>query len=124
MKIVVPKGFKGKIYLVLSTLDSNILNIDSNGIGYINEQTFNTTTVRPKIIENDGTDISKYGVGFNPSAFWSKGKFAFIDMNIKHTNKNIEYLAFQVSYNSGDDVNFSNDINLNELVDHSKVLYR
>ncbi len=124
MKIVVPKGFTGKIYLVLSTLDTNILNIDSNGIGYINEQTFNTTTVRPKIFESDGTDISKYSVGFNPSAFWSKGKFAFIDMASKHTNKEIEYLSFWISHGSGDDVKTRNDINLNELVDHSKIFYR
>ena len=113
MKIVVPKGFTGKIYLVLSTQDTNILNIDSNGIGYINEQTFNRTTVKPKIFESDGTDISKYGVGFNPSAFWSKGKFAFIDMASKHTTKEIEYLSFLISHSSGDEVKTANGINLN-----------
>ncbi len=124
MKIVVPKGFTGKIYLVLSTLDTNMLNIDSNGIGYINEETFNTTTVRPMIFENDGTDISKYAVGFNPSAFWSQGKFAFIDMANKQVNKEIEYLSFWVSDSSKNDVKITNSIKLNELVDHSKILYR
>ena len=124
MKIVVPKGFTGKIYLVLSILDTNMLNIDSNGIGYINKETFNKTTVKPMIFESDGTDISKHAVGFNPSAFWSKGKYAFIDMVSKQANKEIQFLSFWVSDGSKDDIKLRNNIELNELVDHSKIFYR
>jgi hypothetical protein len=124
MKIVVPKGFTGEVYLVLSTLDTNMLNIDSNGIGYINKETFNKTTAKPMIFESDGTDISKHAVGFSPSAFWSKGKYAFIDMASKQANKEIQFLSFWVSDGSKDDIKLRNSIELNELVDHRKILYR
>jgi hypothetical protein len=36
-KIIVPNGYIGKVCLIKSNVTSNILTLDSNGIGYIND---------------------------------------------------------------------------------------
>lgn len=35
LTIIVPNGYRGKINLVLSNVNDNILTVDSNGIGYV-----------------------------------------------------------------------------------------
>ncbi len=72
LKIKVPNGYLGEVNLVLSNVKENILTVDKNGIGYINEWTFNKTYSRPKVEQVDGTKLDKYLVGFNPSTFFGK----------------------------------------------------
>ena len=70
MTIKVPNGYKGEINLVLSNVKDNILTVDSNGIGYLNEWTFNKTYSRPIVQQLDGKNLDKNLVGFNPSTFF------------------------------------------------------
>jgi hypothetical protein len=70
LTIKVPNGYKGEINLVLSNVKDNILTIDSNGIGYLNEWTFNKTYSRPVVEQFDGKNLDKNLVGFNPSSFF------------------------------------------------------
>lgn len=123
IKIVVPKGFYGKINLVLSNTKTNILNVDTNGIGYINRRTFDETFAKPIVFEEDGTDISKQVVGFNPSTFWGKESTSFVN-----TTKNeigiteVQSLTFEIVPKDkiGQKQYYSNDL-LN-LLDKNKIL--
>lgn len=72
LTIKVPNGYKGEIHLVLSNVKDNILTVDSNGIGYLNEWTFNKTYSRPIVIQLDGKNLDKNLVGFDPSTFFGK----------------------------------------------------
>lgn len=72
LKIKVPNGYKGEINLVLSNVKENILTIDNNGIGYLNEWTFNKTYSTPIVEQLDEKNLEKNLVGFNPSTFFGK----------------------------------------------------
>lgn len=72
MTIKVPNGYKGEINLVLSNVKENILTVDSNGIGYVNEWTFNKTYSRPIVEQLDGKNLDKNLIGFNSSTFFGK----------------------------------------------------
>jgi hypothetical protein len=70
LTIKVPNEYKGEINLVLSNVKDNILTVDSNGIGYLNEWSFNKTYSRPIVEQLDGKNLDKNLVGFNPSTFY------------------------------------------------------
>lgn len=70
LTIVVPNGYRGEINLVLANVDDNILTVDSNGIGYLTEWTFNKTYSKPIVKQVDGKDLDNNLVGFNPSTFF------------------------------------------------------
>lgn len=70
LTIIVPNNYKGEINLVLSNVDDNILTVDSNGIGYLTEWTFNKTYSRPIVKQINGKNLDKNLVGFNPSTFF------------------------------------------------------
>lgn len=70
LTIKVPNGYKGEINLVLSNVKDNILTVDSNGIGYLTEWTFNKTYSKPIVEQLDGKNLDKNLVGFNPSTFF------------------------------------------------------
>lgn len=70
LTIKVPNGYKGEINLVLSNVKDNILTVESDGIGYLNEWTFNKTYSRPIVEQLDGKNLDKNLVGFNPSTFF------------------------------------------------------
>jgi hypothetical protein len=72
LTIKVPNGYSGEINLVLSNVKENILTVDANGIGYINEWTFNKSFTRPTVVQIDGKNLDKSLVGFNPSTFYGK----------------------------------------------------
>lgn len=74
LTIKVPNGYRGEINLVLSNLKENILTVDSNGIGYLNEWTFNKTYSRPIVEQVDGTNLNEYLVGFTTLHFSEKEK--------------------------------------------------
>ena len=79
LRIMVPKGYSGEVTLVLSNVKKNILTIDTNGIGYLNEWTFNKTYARPMVLEADGKEINERSVAFNPSTFWALATSCCID---------------------------------------------
>lgn len=58
--------------MVLSNVEENILTVDTNGIGYLNEWTFNKTYSRPIVEQIDGKNLEKNLVGFNPSTFYGQ----------------------------------------------------
>lgn len=90
LKIIIPKGYTGEVTLVLSDVDDNILKVDSNGIGYINQWTFDKAYTEPIVVDTDGNNVHKRLVGFNPSTFWAKGKTCCIQ------SKGIHTMSFEV----------------------------
>lgn len=116
LKITVPKGFTGKVTLVLSKVDDNILNVDSNGIGYINQWTFDKTYTEPNVFDTDGNNIKERLVGFNPSSFWARGKACCLQGKQIHT-KSFEIVSKE---KLGEQQYYSKSVT--ELVDTSLVL--
>jgi len=90
LKITVPENYSGEISLVLSHVTDNILLVDSNGIGYINQWTFDHTYTKPIVIDNNGNDVSQFCVGFNPTTFWALGKTWCKD------GRNLSYKSFKI----------------------------
>jgi len=72
LRIKVPNGYKGEVNLVLSNLKDNVLTVDNNGIGYLNEWTFNKTYTRPIVEQFDGKNLDQNLVGFSPTTFFGK----------------------------------------------------
>ncbi|WP_146173564.1 hypothetical protein [Pontibacter mucosus] len=116
LKITVPKGFNGEVTLVLSEVDDNILTVDSNGIGYINQWTFNKTYTQPIVVDAEGSNINGRLASFNPSTFWAKGKTCCLQ------GKEINTLSFEVApiEKVGEKQYYSRD--LTALVDTALVL--
>jgi hypothetical protein len=116
LKIIVPKNYKGQVVLVSSNVANNILTVDSNGIGYITEWTFDKTYTVPYVIDQEGNNLDSLCVGFNPSTFWAKGtasSTAFAG--------NIEYLEFEIASpaKAGQKQNYSKDFT--NYVDKTKL---
>ena len=90
LTIKVPNEYRGEINLVLSNVKENILTVDSNGIGYVNEWTFNKVYSRPIVEEVDGKNLDNNLVGFNPSTFWAKEKSS------DTKGREIESISFEI----------------------------
>jgi hypothetical protein len=90
LTIVVPSDYSGEVALILSNVTDNILKLDSNGIGYINEWTFEKTYTRPIVIDENGNSLDSLLVGYNPTSFWALGKTCCID------NEEIHYKSFKI----------------------------
>ena len=114
MTITVPKGYVGEVVLVLSNVDNNILTVDSNGIGYINEATFNNTYAEPTVVDEEGKALNKNCVGFNPSTFWAKGE-SF------DGKTEIETLSFEIVPNNKIEQKQYYSVDLFKLVDKTKL---
>ena len=91
LKIVVPENYIGEINLVKSNVSENILTVDSNGIGYLNEWTFNKLYSKPIVVDQNGTDFTKHCVGFNPSTFFGHGTSSSSENNME-----IKSLSFEI----------------------------
>jgi len=96
LTVIVPKGYIGKICLILSNCETNVLKIDSNGIGYINKSTYNNTYAKPLVLESDSTNITSRIVGYNPASFWSKGSFSMISTNNSTNTNEIHFMSFEI----------------------------
>lgn len=116
LEIVVPKGYTGEVTLVLSNVDENILTVDTNGIGYINKRTFEKTYTPPVVIDNEGNNLDKQCVGFNPSTFWAKG----YSTSTEHPDR-IHYLSFEIvpKDKAGQKQHYNKE--LTKLVDATKL---
>ena len=98
LTIVVPTNYSGEVDLILANVTDNILTLDTNGIGYIDQWTFDKTYTRPIVIDQDGNNLDSLLVGFNPTSFWSKGKCCCID------NQEIYTKGFKIKRNKKEDV--------------------
>lgn len=74
LTIVVPTNYSGEVDLVLANVTDNILRLDSNGIGYIDQWTFDKVYTKPIVIDQSGKNLDSLLVGFNPTSFWGEGK--------------------------------------------------
>ncbi|MBK0384564.1 hypothetical protein I5M32_16510 [Pedobacter sp. SD-b] len=97
LTIVVPTNYSGEVDLVLANVKDNILTLDTNGIGYIDQWTFEKTYTRPIVIDQEGNNLDSLLVGFNPTSFWSKGKSCCID------NQEIYTKGFKIKRNKKED---------------------
>lgn len=101
LKIVIPKGYSGKVILVLSNVRHNILTVDSNGIGYINLCTFNTTYLKPLVVDAEGNNMVNQCKGYSASIFWSMNNYSFPNAIDEPPNKGIDFLSFEVVSKDG-----------------------
>jgi hypothetical protein len=115
LRIKIPNGYNGGIYLVLSNVKENILTVDSNGIGYINKWTFDKTYTKPIVEQIDGKIIEKNLVGYNPSTFWAKSKLCCIDGQV------IQSLDFKIVPDDKAEESHDYPINLIMLADRKKL---
>ena len=74
LTIVVPTNYSGEVNLILANVTENILTLDTNGIGYIDQWTFDKTYTRPIVIDQEGNNLDSLLIGFNPTSFWGVGK--------------------------------------------------
>ncbi|MDR6923565.1 MULTISPECIES: hypothetical protein [Chryseobacterium] len=72
LKIIVPKGYSGEINLVLSKLSKNELTVDSNGIGYITQWTFDKTYTRPEVYDTEGKNLDNRLISYDKNKFWGQ----------------------------------------------------
>lgn len=74
IKIIVPVGYVGDVNLIRSNVFSNQLTLDTNGIGYLTQTTFDNLKLEPEVYDALGKDLSANCVGYNSSTFWAIGK--------------------------------------------------
>ena len=117
LTIIVPDGYRGEVNLVLSNVDDNILTVDSNGIGYITEWTFNKTYSRPIVKQADGKNLDEYLIGFNPSTIFGKGKSCCVG------KREIQSLSFKIGTKPHLEDEYFESKSLTELVDKNKTLF-
>lgn len=91
LKIVVPENYTGQVSLIKSNVTENILIVDTDGIGYLNEWTFNKLYSKPIIVDENGKDLTNQCVGFNPSTFFGLGTATSAEKNRK-----IKSLSFEI----------------------------
>lgn len=117
LTITVPNGYRGEINLVLSNVEENILTVDSNGIGYLTEWTFDKTYSRPIVKQTDGKNLDEYLIGFNPSTFFGKGKTCCVG------KREIQSLSFTIGSKPHLEDEYFESTNLTELVDKDKTIF-
>ncbi len=117
LKIIVPNNYVGEINLVRSNVEENILVVDSNGVGYLNEWTFKKTYTKPIVERVNGKRLDAELVWYNPSAFWARVKSCCFH------GRNIESLSFKIlSENSLVGEDYEAKV-LTELVNEKLVIF-
>jgi hypothetical protein len=116
LTIKVPNGYRGEINLILSNVKDNSLTVDSNGIGYINEWTFNKTYSRPIVEQVDGKNLDENLISFNPSTFFGKVKSCCVE------RREIQSLSFIIGTKPHLEDEYFQSKSLTELVDMSKTI--
>ena len=117
LRIIVPNGYKGEIHLVYSNVEDNILKVDSNGVGYLNEWTFNKTYSRPIVEQMDGKNLDEYLIGFSSSAFFGKGKSCCVDSH------EVQSLSFKIGTKPHLEGEYFQSENLTEIVDKKRIIF-
>lgn len=116
LKIIVPENYVGEVNLIQSSVDENILTLDTNGIGYLNEWTFNHLYSKPIVVDKNGKDLTAQCVEFNPSTF-----FALSTTTKTENIGEIKSLTFDIVPEDKIGEKQSYNTNLSELVDKEKI---
>jgi len=116
LKIVVPENYTGQVSLIKSNVIENVLTVDSNGIGYLNEWTFNHTYSKPIVVDVTGKNLEEQLVGYHKSSFFGLGTSATSENQIKILSKSFEI----VPENKTDEKQYYHT-NLSKLVDKEKI---
>ncbi len=116
LKIVVPENFTGQVSLIKSNVTENILTVDSNGIGYLNEWTFNHSYLKPTVVDDNGKNLEGQLVGFNNSSFFGLGTATTLENQIEIKSKSFEI----VPEDKTDEKQYYHT-NLSKLVDKEKI---
>lgn len=116
LKIVVPENFTGQVSLIKSNVTENILTVDSNGIGYLNEWTFSHSYVKPTVVDVNGKNLEEQLVGFNNSSFFGLGTATTSENGIEIKSK-----SFEIVPNDKTDEKQYYHTNLSKLVDKEKI---
>lgn len=116
LKIVVPENYVGEVNLIESNVRENILTLDTNGIGYLNEWTFNKLYSKPIVFDKTGKDLTEQCVGFNSSTFFAIGtSTSFKD------GREIKSLSFEIVPKDQIGNKQYYHTELNKLVDNQKI---
>lgn len=125
LTIIVPNGHVGEVHLVRSNVTDNILSVDSHGIAYVNEWTFNHTYSEPIVLDAKGNKLNHKCKWFNHSTFWSKSKSVLFTATWqeKSTDIPIESLSFYILPDSNIDAERYNHqvTDLHLYIDRSKL---
>jgi len=116
LKLIVPENYVGEVNLIQSTVDENILTLDANGIGYLNEWTFKHLYSKPIVVDENGKDLTAQCVEFNPSTF-----FALSTTTKTENIGEIKSLTFDIVPEDKIGEKQSYNTNLSELVDKQKI---
>ena len=116
LTIIVPENYTGEINLVKSNLTENSLIVDTNGIGYLNEWTFEKVYTEPIVVDINGKNMSAQCVGYNPSKFFSLKRFS--SSEIPYDIKSLSFSIFPDN-KIGDKYFYGTD--LAEFVDLEKI---
>jgi len=116
LKIVVPNGYVGGVCLIKSNVKKNELKIDSNGIGYINEETFNNLYYKPFVFDVSGKDLSANCVGYNSSTFWAVGEAESLQ-----PKRVIHFMSFEIVPDSLQGIYQYYDTDFFKVVDTLKI---
>ena len=57
---------------MLSKLSKNKLSVDSSGIGYITQWTFDKTYTRPEVYDTEGKNLDNLLIGYDKNKFWGQ----------------------------------------------------
>ena len=115
IKIIVPENYLGKVNLVRSNINENILTLDTNGIGYLNEWTFNHLYSKPIVLDKNGKNLTEQCVGFNPTTFFALGTTTTTE-----GNKEIKSLTFDIVPEDKIGEKQYYNTNLSEVVDKKR----
>ncbi|WP_196939122.1 hypothetical protein [Sphingobacterium pedocola] len=83
---------------MLADIKENILTVDTNGIGYINQWIFDKTYTRPIVIDGNGNNLDSLLVDFTPTAFWGVGKSCCID------KEQVYSISFKIKRNKTEEI--------------------
>ena len=89
---------------------------DTNGIGYLNEWTFNKLYTKPIVVDENGKDLAEQCVGYNSSAFFGRGTSTG-----KEKNEKINSLSFEIVPKDKIGEKQYYHTNLSKLVDKEKI---
>lgn len=116
LKIIVPENYTGQVNLIKSNVDINQLTLDSSGIGYLNEWTFNHSYLKPIVVDENGKNLNKQLVGFNNSSFFGVGNSTISDGEIQ-----IRIKSFEIVPKDKKEQKQYYNTNLSKLVDIEKI---
>mgnify|MGYP001157410845 FL=1 len=116
LKIVVPENYTGQVSLIKSNVTENILTLDSNGIGYLDEWTFNQTYSKPIVVDVNGKNLEGQLVGFNNSSFFGIGT-----STTSENQSEIKSKSFEIVPEDKKGKKQYYHTNLSKLVDKEKI---